>query len=70
MIPSNIAPLLVAYFGHTATEQQQAQLDEWVCANDENMHVFENCLEASLKPKSVDPDRIKEDMFSYHPSDN
>ena len=56
-IPTEIANILVAYFCQTATEQQRNQLDEWICENDQNMRVFEECLESSLLPVQPDPDR-------------
>jgi hypothetical protein len=59
-IPTSIANLLVAYFCHTATSEQRDQLDEWICENEGNMRVFEECLESSLLPVTFDPDRAEE----------
>ena len=58
-IPLPIASLLVAYFCHTATKQQRLELDEWICKSDDNMRVFEACVEASLLQQQFDPDRYE-----------
>lgn len=60
LIPVDITNILVAYFCHTATEAQRFKLDEWICASDENMRVFDLCLESSLAPFQPDPDRDEE----------
>ena len=67
-VPTAVANLLVAYFCHTATEEQRLQLDEWICKNDSNMAVFETCLETSLLPVTFDPDRAEEleELQSIH----
>lgn len=57
VVPAEISILLVAYFCHTATEAQPQQLDDWICASDDHMRVFDACLEALLTAKVVDPER-------------
>lgn len=49
-IPTSVANLLLAHFCQTAMKEQRLQLDEWICENDMNMGVFEECLETSLLP--------------------
>lgn len=61
MIPEKIAHLLVAYFSRTATFGEKESLDEWICASDDNMKVFEDALELVLRPISPDPDRSEEE---------
>ncbi len=60
LIPVASAELLVGYFCHTAKEEQRMILDEWICENDGNMRVFEQCLEVSLLQKEIDSDRLDE----------
>lgn len=56
-VPLAITKLLVSYFCHTLDEAGRKKLDQWICENDQNMDVFEECLEESLKPVVFDPDR-------------
>lgn len=56
-VPVSIARLLVAYFCHTITESGKDILDEWICMNDENMKVFEECLDIAALPKVYDAER-------------
>ena len=50
-IPYSIELLLICYFSQTFTEIQQQQLDDWMCANEANQRIFEECLEVILLPK-------------------
>jgi len=59
-VPPNIAILLVVYFCHIALEAQRLQFDDWICASDDNMRVFDAYLDASLAAKVYDPDRHDE----------
>ena len=59
-IPAHIAILLVGYFAQTTTPEETQVIDDWICASEENMRLFEECLEATLKPVLYDPDRGEE----------
>jgi len=65
IVPFRIANLLVAYFCHTATEEQRYELDEWISSSNDNMRMFGNCVESSLAPFQPDPDRDEETVFEY-----
>src|SRR5262245_56215004 len=57
--------LLVGHFHQTLTETQKDELDQWICSSDENMKVFEKCLEQTLLPKNPDPniDEADQDLW-------
>jgi hypothetical protein len=59
-VPVDISILLAAYLCYTATDAQRNHLDDWICANDDNMRVFDACVEASLAAKVFNPDRHDE----------
>lgn len=41
-IPQRAAYLILLYLHHKLTPHEQDELDEWVCATDENLELFEN----------------------------
>ncbi len=55
-IPYSVTLLLIGYFSQTLTQVQQQQLDDWMCANEANQRIFEECLEVTLLPKQFDID--------------
>lgn len=59
-IPPAITLLLVSYFCHTLNEVGRHRLDEWICESEENMRLFEECVEMSLLPVQYDIDRMEE----------
>lgn len=55
-VPSEMVKILVSHFTLTATEHEENMLDEWICEDDDNMQVFEQCLEvANYHPQFTDP---------------
>src|SRR5260221_8680783 len=56
VLPLWVARLIVGFFQHTLTEEEKDQLDEWICINDENVKIFEGCLEITLRSKQPDSD--------------
>lgn len=66
-VPFRIVRLLIGFFSHTITEHQKDQLDDWICESDSNMKVFETCLETSLLPVIIDPERDEYDFEITEP---
>lgn len=62
-IPLAIVRLLVGNFTSTNTQSEKVALDEWICASDENMKVFEQCLETSLR--SANPDQDNDELAFF-----
>lgn len=61
-IPLPIVKLLIAHFSHSITEEEKLQLDDWICASNSNMKVFEECLEITLLPSVSNPERGQNDV--------
>jgi hypothetical protein len=61
-IPLSIVKLLIGYFSHTNNVAEKDALDKWICADDNNMQVFEECLEITSRPAQYDPERDEEEM--------
>jgi len=61
-VPAEIVILLVAFFTQTATEEQKNGLDDWICANDDNMRFFEHCVEQNCQPLIHNPDLAKYEL--------
>jgi len=40
----SIAKLMIAYFNHTITQSELDSLDEWICASDDNMKIFDEMV--------------------------
>ncbi len=49
-IPSRAAKLITGYFNFILTEKEKDELDEWICASDDNMEMFEAIVEISFLP--------------------
>jgi ferric-dicitrate binding protein FerR (iron transport regulator) len=62
LIPLSIVKLLIGFFSHTNNDAEKDALDKWICADDNNMQVFEECLEITLRSAQYDPERDEEEM--------
>lgn len=53
IMPVQIAKLIAGFFTHQNTISEEEQLDEWICASEDNMKIFEDLLEIydPLPPK-------------------
>lgn len=61
-IPLSIVKLLIGFFSHTNNKAEKDALDKWICADDDNMKIFEECLEITYRPTRYDPERDEEEM--------
>ena len=43
-IPVSIAKLMIAYFNQTISKGELDSLDEWICASDDNMRIFDEMV--------------------------
>lgn len=41
--------LFVGFFQHTLSNEEHNELDEWVCAGDDNLRVFESVVEVAAE---------------------
>lgn len=67
LIPLSVVKLLIAYFSHTITETEKLQLDDWICATQNNMKIFGECLQITLFPFVSDPERDQNDADTNGP---
>ena len=49
-IPLYITRLIVGFFQKTLTTEEHDKLDEWIEASEDNIEVFEQCLEMAQRP--------------------
>lgn len=61
-IPISAVYLLIGYFSQTLTEKQKGELDEWMCSDEANQQIFEECLEVTLQPKQFNIDGQEFDL--------
>lgn len=48
-ISFSVVKLLIGFFGETNSEVENEALDNWICEEDINMHIFGECLEVTLR---------------------
>ena len=48
VIPMHMVKIILGFFRNKLTDQEHDELDEWICATDDNMLVFEEMLEIML----------------------
>ena len=43
-VPLDMVKILVSHFAQTATEHEKNVLDDWICRDEENIRVYEQCF--------------------------
>lgn len=55
-IPSRIVGLLIAFFSQTISKPESTELDEWICASDDNIRMFGDFVKINSAAPVPHPD--------------
>lgn len=48
-LPLSIVKLLIGFFVENISEEESERLDEWICENENNMKIFGECMEVTIR---------------------